>query len=57
MSKHTFEKKLSIVFRVKNGTPISHISRGYSINERMIWEWVPKQENLGDQALTRPSQG
>lgn len=51
MSKHTFEKKLSIVSHVKNGIPISRISREYGIHERMILEWVRKHDRFGDQGL------
>lgn len=53
MSKHTFEKKLSIVSRVRNGTPISHLSREYGIHERMILEWVRKHDRFGDQGLQK----
>ena len=53
MSKHTFEKKLSIVSRVQNGTPISQLSREYGIHERMILEWARKHDRFGDHGLAK----
>ncbi|KAA6322676.1 hypothetical protein EZS27_027802 [termite gut metagenome] len=51
MSRHTFEEKLNIVFQVKTGAPILHISRDYHIREGMILEWVRKYDRYGESGL------
>lgn len=51
--KHTFDFKLDLVFQVKSGTPIKHLSLSHHIHERMILEWVRKYDLFGESGLAK----
>jgi transposase len=49
--KHSYEKKLNIVFQVLKGRPIRRLSLDLHIQERMILEWVRKYNLSGESGL------
>jgi transposase len=51
--KHSFESKLNFVSKIKNGVPISHLSRDYEIGCKKLLEWVRKYDLYGEQGLKK----
>ena len=53
--KHSFETKLNLVSKVKNGIPLRELSRSYQIDVKILREWVRKYDLYGEQGLKKQS--
>jgi transposase len=53
--KHSFETKLNLVSKLKNGVPFRELSQSYQIDMMMLREWVRKYDLHGEQGLKKQS--
>ncbi len=53
--KHSFEEKLNLVSKVKNGVPLEGLSVLYNLDRKMLLEWVRKYDLYGEEGLQRQS--
>lgn len=51
--KHSFESKLNLVSKLKNGVPFRDLSRSYQIDMMMLREWVRKYDLYGEEGLKK----
>lgn len=53
--RHSFEAKLNFVSKVKDGVPLSELSRIYQLDTKMLREWIRKYDLYGVQGLKKQS--
>ena len=51
--KYSYEQRLLIVSRVKQGEAIAHLSKEYHINETQILAWVRMWDRYGRSGLEK----
>ncbi|MDU3579981.1 helix-turn-helix domain-containing protein [Bacteroides caccae] len=52
--KYSYEQRLIIVSRIKQGETISHLSKEYHINETQILAWVRMRDKYGRFGVEQP---
>lgn len=50
---HSFEEKLNVVSKAKNGEPLTRLSILYDLDRKMLREWVRKYDLYGEVGLEK----